>query len=47
VRYNTYKALDLREVLGKIVAGLVWAMAAETTKPTAHFAMVSMLLHSA
>jgi hypothetical protein len=39
MRYNTFKALVESEVLGKIVAGLVWEVVAETANLAAHFAM--------
>jgi len=38
MRYNTSKAPVEREVLRKIVAGLVWAVAEEIAKPATHFA---------
>ncbi|XP_066358212.1 cysteine-rich receptor-like protein kinase 10 [Miscanthus floridulus] len=39
LRYNTSRAPVESEVLGKIVAGLVWAVSAETAKSASHFAM--------
>jgi hypothetical protein len=39
MRYNTFKAPVESEVLGKIVAGLVWEVVAEIANLAAHFAM--------